>query len=73
MDKQDLPATSENISNMRMAAGGTFAHVLPLTAAHAGSWKPWRTELEKDFENIITIANVASTELQSMSADTGMR
>ena len=61
-----------NISNMRMAAGGTFAHVLPLTAAHAGSWKPWRTELEKDFENIITIANVASTELQSMSADTGM-
>ena len=61
-----------NMSNMRMAPQGAFAHVLPLTAAHAGSWKSWRAELEKDFTNIVAIANVASTELQSMSADTGM-
>ena len=60
------------LCNMRMALGGVFAHVLPMTAAHADSWKRWRTELEKDFENIVAIANVAETELQSMSADTGM-
>lgn len=61
-----------NMCNMRMAPKGVFAHVLPLTAAHAGSWKQWRAELEKDFENIVAIANVSSAELQSMSADTGM-
>ena len=61
-----------NMCNMRMAPQGAFAHVLPLTAAHAGSWKPWRTELEKDFQDIIAIANVSAMELQSMSADTGM-
>ena len=61
-----------NMCNMRMAPQGAFAHVLPLTAAHAGSWKQWRAELEKDFQNIIAIANVSSAELQSMSADTGM-
>ena len=61
-----------NMCNMRMAPQGAFAHVLPLTAAHAGSWKQWRAELEKDFENIVAITNVSSTELQSMSADTGM-
>ena len=61
-----------NMSNMRMAPGGVFAHVLPLTAAHSGSWRQWRAELEKDFENIVAIANVSAAELQSMSADTGM-
>ena len=61
-----------NMCNMRMTPGGIFAHVLPLSAAHAESWKSWRAELEKDFQDIVAIANVASSELQSMSADTGM-
>lgn len=61
-----------NLTNIRLAPGGVYSHVLPLTAAHAGSWKAWRTELEKDFENIVAIANVSTAELQSMSADTGM-
>ena len=61
-----------NMCNMRMAPQGVLAHVLPLTAAHAGSWKSWRAELEKDFQDIIAIANVSAAELQSMSADTGM-
>ena len=61
-----------NMCNMRLAPGGVFAHVLPLTAAHSGSWKQWRAELEKDFENIVAIANVSPGELQSMSADTAM-
>lgn len=59
------------VSNMRLRPGGIFAHVLPLTAAHAKSWESWRTEMEKDFTNIVAIANVGSN-LESMSADTEM-
>ena len=61
-----------NISNMRLKAGGVFAHVLPLTAAHAGSWTQWRREMVKHFKDIVVIANTSTSELQSMSADTGM-
>ncbi len=60
-----------NMSNIRLKPGGVFAHVLPLTAAHAESWQAWRAELEKDFTDIVAIANVGS-ELESMSADTAM-
>ena len=61
-----------NLSNLRLAAGGVYSHVLPLTAAHSGSWQGWRQELEKDFTHIVAIANTSKDELQSMSADTGM-
>ena len=61
-----------NMSNMRLKAGGVFAHVLPLTAAHAGSWTQWRREMVKHFKDIVVIANTSTSELQSMSADTGM-
>ena len=61
-----------NMSNIRLKPGGIFAHVLPLTAAHAGSWTSWRRDLENHFEDITVIANTSSSELQSMSADTGM-
>ena len=61
-----------NMSNIRLKPGGIFAHVLPLTAAHAGSWTSWRRDLEKHFEDITVIANTSSAELQSMSADTHM-
>ena len=61
-----------NLSNIRLAPGGVYSHVLPLTAAHSATWRNWRAELEKDFENIVVIANVSGRELQSMSADTGM-
>ena len=60
-----------NLSHLRMAPGGTFAHVLPLTAAHANTWHNWRVQMEKDFERIVAIANVGS-DLESMSADTAM-
>ena len=61
-----------NMSNIRLKPGGIFAHVLPLTAAYAGSWTSWRRDLEKHFEDITVIANTSSAELQSMSADTHM-
>ena len=61
-----------NLSNIRLAPGGVYSHVLPLTAAHSGSWQGWRQELEKDFTHIVAIANTSKDALQSMSADTGM-
>lgn len=61
-----------NLSNIRLAPEGVYSHVLPLTAAHSSSWGNWRAELEKDFRDIVVIANVSVSELQSMSADTGM-
>ncbi len=61
-----------NLCNMRLAPNGIFAHVLPLTAAHGGSWKSWREELEKDFQDIVVIANTSRDDLESMSADTAM-
>lgn len=61
-----------NLSNIRLAPGGVYSHVLPLTAAHSASWSNWRAEMEKDFQDIVVIANVSERELQSMSADTGM-
>lgn len=61
-----------NLSNIRLAPGGVLSHVLPLTAARSGAWKSYRAEMEKDFQDIIVISNVSTTELQSMSADTGM-
>ena len=60
-----------SVSNMRLRGNGVFAHVLPLTAAHAKSWEAWRTEMEKDFADIVAITNVGSN-LESMSADTEM-
>jgi hypothetical protein len=61
-----------DLANIRLAAGGIYSTVLPQTAAHAGTWTGWRAELEKDFSDIVVIANTASNELQSMSADTGL-
>lgn len=61
-----------DLSNIRLKELGVFSHVLPLTAATSVSWRPWRAELEKDFQNIVVIANAATEELQSMSKDTGM-
>ncbi len=61
-----------NMSDIRLKPGGVFAHVLPQTAAHGGSWTQWRKGIEKHFEDVTVIANASSSELQSMSADTQM-
>ena len=61
-----------DLCNIRLKPEGVFSHVLPLTAAHASTWSSWRAELEKDFMDIVVVANTSSKELQSMSADTGM-
>lgn len=56
-----------DLSNIRLRPGGVFAHVLPLTAARSGSWKKWRAQIEKDFDDIVVVfAN------QGMSADTNL-
>ena len=69
--KAGLASHFGDISNMRLRPGGVYAHVLPLTAAHAGSWSAWRAEMETDFDDIVAIANTGQAE-RSMSADTGM-
>ena len=61
-----------NVSLMRLKGGGVFAHVLPMTAAYAGSWQQWRVGIETHFENIVAITNTGRDRLTSMSADTGM-
>ena len=66
-----LASDFSNIANMRLAPGGVYAFVLPLTAAHAESWRAWRSEMETDFQDIVAIAN-AGREEESMSADTNM-
>ena len=60
-----------NLSLMRLKPDGVFAHVLPLTAAHAETWQAWRREMETHFDDIIAVANVGEG-LESMSADTKM-
>ena len=55
-----------NLSLMRLKPGGVFAHVLPLTAAHAETWTEWRREMETHFEDIVAVAG------PQMSADTNM-
>ena len=50
-----------NMTNIRLAPGGIYSTVLPLTAAHAPTWKAWRKELEKDFENITVVASSKPT------------
>ena len=61
-----------DLCNIRLAFNGVYSTVLPQTAAHAGTWTNWRSEVEKDFDNIVAIANTSSENLESMSADTGM-
>ena len=56
-----------DLSNIRLKPGGVFAHVLPITAARAPSWKNWRSQIENDFRDIIVI-----TARESMSADTDL-
>ena len=56
-----------DLSNIRLRPGGVFAHVLPLTAARSGSWRKWRAQLEKDFDDITVVFAP-----ESMSADTNI-
>ena len=59
------------LADLKLASGGVFASVLPLTAAHAESWSGFRERLARDYREITVIA-FASHESSMMSADTGM-
>ena len=61
-----------NLCGIRLMVGGVYSHVLPLTAARGAAWKEWRIGMEKDFSDIVVIANVPKSGLESMSADTTM-
>ena len=61
-----------NLSMMRTKKSGVLSHVLPMTAAYAGTWTAWREGIESRYENIVAITNTGEHRLTSMSADTGM-
>ena len=61
-----------NLSMMRTKENGVLSHVLPMTAAYAGTWSAWREGMETGYEDIVAITNTGENRLASMSADTGM-
>ena len=66
-----LGADFSALAHRKLLAGGVFATVLPLTAAHAESWVGFRRSIESEYQNIIAIAFTAD-EGAMMSADTYM-
>ena len=61
-----------NVSMMRLAPNGVYSHVLPMTAAYAGSWGEWRAGMETHFDDIVAITNTGENLNTSFSAETGM-
>ena len=59
------------MSHVRMAPGGTFAHVLPLTAAHATELAGLASHKWKRTSSVSSPLSTCS-DLESMSADTAM-
>lgn len=63
------------LAHHKLKAGGVFASVLPLTAAHAQSWTGFRKAIEANYDDIVAIAFTVHTsrvENTMMSADTYM-
>lgn len=59
------------LADIKLKMGGIFASVLPLSAAHTFSWKNFRSHLETNYSELITIA-YATDSRSMMSADTDM-
>ncbi len=59
------------LADRKLAPGGVFASVLPLTAAHAESWQGFREHIEREYRDIMAIA-FTSDAAGMMSADTHM-
>ena len=59
------------LADRKLAPGGVFASVLPLTAAHAESWAGFREHIEREYHDVTAIA-FTGDETNMMSADTHM-
>ena len=59
------------LADRKLAPGGVFASVLPLTAAHAESWQGFREHIEREYRDVMAIA-FTGNEAGMMSADTHM-
>ena len=59
------------LADKKLRRDGVFASVLPLTAAHADSWKGFRSTVEREYRDITTIA-FTPHEGAMLSADTHM-
>ena len=66
-----LGADFAALADRKLQAGGIFATVLPLTAAHAESWEGFRRTIENEYRDITVIA-FSAHESAMMSADTYM-
>ncbi len=66
-----LGADFSALAGKKLKAGGVFATVLPLTAAHSESWEGFRSTVESECREITTIAFTAH-QTAMMSADTYM-
>ena len=59
------------LADKKLRDGGVLATVLPLTAAGQGSWRKFRAHIMQNYSEVVVIG-MASNNLQSFSADTGM-
>ena len=59
------------LADKKLKHGGVLAAVLPLSAAGQDSWREFRKHIVGNYSDI-TIIGMATKELQSFSADTGM-
>ena len=66
-----LGADFSALAGKKLKAGGVFATVLPLTAAHSESWEGFRSTVESEYREIAAIAFTAH-QTAMMSADTYM-
>ena len=62
-----LGADFSALAHLKLRPGGVLATVLPLTAAHAPTWRGFRRTIEERYGNVTVVAG------PSMSADTHMR
>ena len=67
-----LASDFSELAFQKLGEGGIFASVLPLTAAKAISWAPFRSRMLINFAKVIAIAFPAFSK-QAVSADTGMK
>lgn len=67
-----LASDFSELAFQKLGDGGVFASVLPLTAAKAISWAPFRSRMLINFAKVVAIAFPAFSR-QAVSADTGMK
>lgn len=69
--KAGMGADFSALADLKVKSNGTFATVLPLTAAHSASWSGLRSHFTEGFSSMVAIAS-ATDQTSMMSSDTAM-